>query len=827
MRSSEPRPTQPLPLPAEAIDHAFLRLAVGLMLAGSLGFIAVVIAVAPGQMVRALGGVLLGAIALIAAFLLHRERHVAAIRTLAYGMWGVVSFMAVLGGGLHAPIVIAYPVLVAMGGWLLGPPTATVLAGLTLAWLGLLFAGGALGGLPAIGPAPLGIVWAVDAIVLVSAAALTIYATRGHRALYRRQGQLAADALAKADALAEGEARLRLVTESVPALIAHYDSNHVCHYANRRYAAFFGFTQDEIVGRSLTEVVGGTVFAAIQPQLNQVLAGEAVRYSGTRQSPKQGGRHMEVSLVPQREANGRVAGYLVMILDVTEQHQAEQAIRLSETKFAKIFRSSPVPISLARFGDGRFVDVNPAFESLFGWAREEVIGRTSTEVGVWKSREERERWTQTLRAAGKTRSFEVDWRNRAGQDRICQISAEIIQIEGEDHILALTYDITERKAAESALRESEARLREAQRIGHFGSWELDLEKDAFYWSGEIDHIFETTAPQGKVNYAAFLQTIHPEDRTVFDQAFRQAIAAGATAEFNYRLCMPDGRIKHVHARAELRLGEDGRPIRSIGTTQDITEHMLALKEIERLNAELEKRVQERTADLSSANRELESFAYSISHDLRAPLRGIDGFSQLLIEEYADKLDKQGADYLSRVRRAAQRMGTLIDDILELSRVSRLEMRRVTVDLSQIAGELIEERARSEPGHRVAVSLAPECKALGDPQLLRVMMQNLLENAWKYSSKEAAPAIEFGCRQEGPEQVFFVRDNGVGFDMKYADRLFTPFQRLHKPEEFEGTGIGLATVARVVHRHGGRVWAQAEPGRGATISFTLSRGKTGD
>ncbi len=254
--------------------------------------------------------------------------------------------------------------------------------------------------------------------------------------------------------------------------------------------------------------------------------------------------------------------------------------------------------------------------------------------------------------------------------------------------------------------------------------------------------------------------------------------------------------------------------------RDITDQQRAEDEVRRLNAELESRVTERTAELTAANRELESFAYSISHDLRAPLRGIDGFSQLLADEYRDRLDAQGVNYLDRVRRAAQRMGNLIDDILELSRVTRQEMRRVRVDLSQIAGEVIEEHLRTGPGHRTEVTIAPACTTSGDPQLLRVLMQNLLENAWKYSAKADAPKIEFGSATENGERVFYVRDNGVGFDMKYAGRLFSPFQRLHSPEEFEGTGIGLATVARIAIRHGGRVWAEAAPNEGATFKFTL-------
>ena len=258
----------------------------------------------------------------------------------------------------------------------------------------------------------------------------------------------------------------------------------------------------------------------------------------------------------------------------------------------------------------------------------------------------------------------------------------------------------------------------------------------------------------------------------------------------------------------------------IATADDITGQVQAREEIRRLNAGLEKRVQERTSELTAANRELESFAYSISHDLRSPLRAIDGFSHLLAEDYEDKLDHQGRDYLGRVRKAVQRMGTLIDDILELSRVTRQEMRREPVDLGRLAAELNEEIARAWPGKQPAISLPGRCLAEGNPQLLRLMLQNLLENAWKYSGRNPAPEIEFGCETLDGRQVCYVRDNGVGFDMAHAGRLFTPFQRLHKPEDFQGNGIGLATVARIVRRHGGRIWAESAPGAGATFRFTL-------
>jgi len=232
----------------------------------------------------------------------------------------------------------------------------------------------------------------------------------------------------------------------------------------------------------------------------------------------------------------------------------------------------------------------------------------------------------------------------------------------------------------------------------------------------------------------------------------------------------------------------------------------------------------RNTNLAAVNKELESFAYSISHDLRAPLRGIDGFTYFLSTEYGAKLDAQGKAYLDRARAAAQRMGALIDDILELSRISRHNMRRSKVSLSELAHEVLGELAHTAPARKVEIRVEEGCLAFGDPQLLRLMMQNLLENAWKYTGHEAAPKIEFGRETTEDGDVFFVRDNGVGFDMAYADRLFSPFQRLHKPEEFEGSGIGLATVARIVHSHGGDVWAESALGKGTTMRFTLAEGE---
>ena len=250
-----------------------------------------------------------------------------------------------------------------------------------------------------------------------------------------------------------------------------------------------------------------------------------------------------------------------------------------------------------------------------------------------------------------------------------------------------------------------------------------------------------------------------------------------------------------------------------------------LAESEQAALELAETRAELVRDLEHKNRELESFSYAVSHDLRAPLRRIDSFSRAVLESHGDRLDEAGQRFLSRVREASQHMSQLIDDVLYLSRVTRAEVREQEVDLSGIVAMILTRLQESEPERKAEVKLRPGVIVTGDGQLLKIAMENLLANAWKFTAKEPESRIEFGMTQVGGEPTYFVRDNGAGFDMTYADRLFGPFQRLHPQAEFPGNGIGLATVQRIIHRHGGRVWAEGLVGQGATFYFTMGRSRT--
>jgi len=303
------------------------------------------------------------------------------------------------------------------------------------------------------------------------------------------------------------------------------------------------------------------------------------------------------------------------------------------------------------------------------------------------------------------------------------------------------------------------------------------------------------------------------------------IAVGGVVAVRRWLLAPFAALRA--AAESIAAGSYDTPVPTVGPAElaDLgrsTERMRTrlLEEVQQLNGELEARVRDRTADLEATTRELDAFAYSVSHDLRAPLRALSGFSQALLEDFSDVLDDTGKDYLHRMSRNVGSMGQMIDSLLNLSRATRADLNRGTIDLSTLTGEVAAELSAADPGRDVAVDIADDLRCIGDAVLLRMVLRNLLGNARKFSAKTPCARIEVGQTVIDGEGVFFVRDNGAGFDMRYVGKLFNAFQRLHSATDFEGTGVGLATVQRIISRHGGRIFAEAEPGKGATFYFTL-------
>ncbi len=367
------------------------------------------------------------------------------------------------------------------------------------------------------------------------------------------------------------------------------------------------------------------------------------------------------------------------------------------------------------------------------------------------------------------------------------------------------------------LQQSQEQYRRIVETSHEGIWVTDTEYQTTFVNARMAEMLCTSVEE--------LRAASPTD-FVSDSSQhliapnRERRQRGMKDQYEFTFRRKDGSDLFTIVAATPLINESGDNIGTLSMVADITERKQAEAEILKLNAELEERVAERTAQLSMVNRELEAFSYSVSHDLRAPLRTMDGFSRMLMEKYADQLDDQGLHYLKRIRAGSDNMAHLIDALLHLSRVSRTELRFDSVNLSELARAITTDLQEQYPDRAVDCVIEDGLTVEGDKELLRAALSNLFNNAWKFTRKQPQARIEFGITHTGGRQAYFVGDNGVGFDMSYAGKLFGAFQRLHRAGEFEGTGIGLATVERIIHRHGGQIWADAAVDHGATFYFTL-------
>ena len=521
--------------------------------------------------------------------------------------------------------------------------------------------------------------------------------------------------------------------------------------------------------------------------------------------------------------------YLAMILlmayslsnTVVEAAMAKDALRASEERFrALVEATSDWVWEIDQ--SGAYTYASPKVGELLGYAPEEMIGKTPFDL---MPPDEAWRLGTVFRDAVACQKpferLENTARHKDGRLVVLETSG-VPFLDANGKLLGyrgIDRDITERKRAEAALLESEEKFRSIFNNSTAGVALVGLDGRYRTVNPAFSKIFGYSADE--LLTIDFFKVTHPDDMELSRKVMQDVLDhRGKDVRFTKRYIHKDGHTIWAEVNSALVYGADGEPSHFVTHMIDITERKLAEEEIRRLNDELERRVVERTAQLEAANKELEAFAYSVSHDLRAPLRAIEGYTRILLEDYKPSLDAEGQRICAVVQNETQRMGQLINDLLAFSRLNRATMQPSPIDMATLVNSIFYELTSSQDRLRIDFRVDPLPPATGDPTLIRQVWTNLLSNAIKFSSKRARAVLAVGSQQGADENIYWVRDNGAGFDMRYADKLFGVFQRLHSEREFEGTGVGLAIVQRVIHRHGGRVWAESQVDHGATFCFTL-------
>lgn len=601
----------------------------------------------------------------------------------------------------------------------------------------------------------------------------------------------------------------------------------------------FGYTAEEAIGKNFSMLVPPEDAEREENVIGQALNGVKLHKREAIRMCKDGTRLITlVSTECIQNLQGRTCGVVGITHDITQLKKIEeinlrQARELAAQKsmLEAIIEHSPTAVALVHGEDCIYELVNPAYRQLR--PEVEMTGRHFAEVWPEASKEILPEFTKVLET-GETCHFDAVGRampqGEGGQSRTLWINVSYILLRnlrapGSKDILVVANDVGGFKRVEDGLRESEERLRLFIEHAPAALAMFDTEMRYMQCSDRwlSDYGLSGLDLKGQCHYDVF-----PEITEEWKQIHRRGLQGEVIRSEADRFERVDGRVQWI--RWEVRpwrraAGEVGG---ILIFSEDITERMKFEQQILRLNEELEERVRVRTSQLENSNRELESFAYSVSHDLRAPLRGIDGWTQAFLEDYGAMLDAQARRYLDRVRNEAQHMGHLIEDLLHLSRVSRLPVSLVEVDVSALAGEVCARVKENFPGQKIQFKIEPGLIIRADPRLLEIALTNLIDNAVKFSGKKPESTVEIGVDHRGGtvdgQPTLFVRDNGAGFDMTYAGQLFGAFQRLHAASDFPGTGIGLATVQRIMMKHGGSIRAESKPGNGATFYFTLGGGE---
>lgn len=522
-----------------------------------------------------------------------------------------------------------------------------------------------------------------------------------------------------------------------------------------------------------------------------------------------------------RDERGEVDTISGILLDTTVQKEAQLAQREQAEQLRMFYELPFLGMAISSPLDKRWLQVNDRLCEILGYSREELLDMSWAQMTPPGDLERNVALFDEL-LAGLSSGYQMAKRFVRKDGRMVHTELDVRAVHDRNgrirQLFATIQDVTERTQVEAALQDYKEMLEQAEALVQLGSWAGDVESQQLTISAQLFRNIGLD-PTGRMpSDAEYLARIHPDDRALVAEDMQCIRTGGEAGELVFRTDPAHGPMRWLR-RTVRRISREteGRGPRYIGTLLDITEAVAAEARLKRLNQELEERVAERTAQLSQANMELEAFSYTVSHDLKAPLRGIDGYSQLLMEEYGERLDNEGRGFVERIRKGVQQMSDLIADLLAYSRIERRDMVHEPVALLPLVEQVVDSYHADIEKHGTEVRLAMEPFTLPlDRDGMAVVLRNLIGNALKFSRDSASPCIEIGARHETGRRILWVRDNGVGFDLKYHDRIFGIFQRLHRAEEFPGTGVGLALVAKAVQRMGGRVWAESQPGAGATF-----------
>ncbi|MFN3984177.1 MAG: sensor histidine kinase [Rhodocyclaceae bacterium] len=507
---------------------------------------------------------------------------------------------------------------------------------------------------------------------------------------------------------------------------------------------------------------------------------------------------------------------------ILAQSSTRRGLALTETQCRMLLELASDWVWLTD-AEHRFSELDERFGAATGLKPRRVLGRCPWDVD-WEAVGERgwERYRAAI-ARGEAAGVTVRYSERNGAYRYLELHAKPMFVSDVcTGYLGMAHDVTMRVSTEKALLESRALYEDVvnsvREVVFRAGADMRFTLLNRAWESITNHSLAESLGHSLIDF------LHPDDRESAERSMG-VLLRGDMREFHgqFRLLKRNGEICWIELTARLIPGEglSVQPPSLVGTIDDISTRKIAEMTLRNINQELEARVRMRTAELEASNRELEAFSYSVSHDLRAPLRSIDGFARILEEDLGERLDAASRDHLERIRAAASRMSYLSDKLIELARFTRHSLRRESVDLSEMAEQILDDLRTEQPERKVEIELTSDLVAIADKALVHVVLDNLLRNAWKFTSRRDVARISFSASLTDGERVFCVADNGAGFDMAFAANLFRPFYRLHDESEFTGSGIGLANVQRIIQRHGGRIWAESSPEQGAHFYFTLS------